>query len=282
MNRDSRKKVLVLSLAVALLSSCALDAVEGDSGHDRVASLEQRIIEGDPVSNATQAGLLKISSGALLCGGTLVGPTLVLTAKHCAQPGSFAFFTLDNGAAREGAPVASWREHPSEDIALGTLAWEIIMDNGQPAARGPYAWFGGDVNELRNSVLTCFGPGPTQYAATNGGNFGNPAAVYHVGYIPMTGAGWETGTANGLTGTTNGSGQATFSGDSGGACLRYTANGAQLVAVIASGDISGPRDRNGNGTIEPDEATAVQVMRFVALTGEIARWILPLDIPPIF
>ena len=78
--RESKRRIAVLVVAVAALVAAALPGVASASGDERIIGGERASIVDHPwVVYLTDA------NGFQFCGGTLVAPTKVLTAAHCAE-----------------------------------------------------------------------------------------------------------------------------------------------------------------------------------------------------
>ncbi len=77
-------RFVVVSSLVLLSAACASDVAEtGDLGS--VGNTRAEIVGGAPTDGEPAVVVVKVFSGIGLCTGTLISPSVVLTAKHCVQ-----------------------------------------------------------------------------------------------------------------------------------------------------------------------------------------------------
>jgi trypsin len=134
-----RSKLLVMTLACACLG-IALALPPAATAGPRAQS---SVVGGSPADAVQwQYAVAIYRKGRLHCGGSLVGPTKVLTAAHCVDGFDLATFTviagrpnLRDAAAGQALAVASGRVHPDfEETGLHDVA---VLNLSQPASVTP-------------------------------------------------------------------------------------------------------------------------------------------------
>ena len=110
--------------ALALAACTATSPGETPSGN-----AASEIQGGAPESAYPAIGFLSIG-----CTGTLITPTVVLTAAHCAAAGTSSSFTMLVNGSQRAVAVAAQKGFPGQDFLRSTIAeWEsAVTDAGAP------------------------------------------------------------------------------------------------------------------------------------------------------
>lgn len=137
---------VLLALPLLLCLACAIEP-DAQRAASSEGARDRSVRNGLPVSAEGLRGvggiLMVDSAGVIrsLCTGTLIGPRVVLTAKHCANTSYALYFTQNAELFRpSGYPyvlVTSRRLHPSADIAVLQLASSIPLPSYFPVGTRP-------------------------------------------------------------------------------------------------------------------------------------------------
>lgn len=220
--------------------------------------IEPRVVNGrEPVGTEVRS-LVYIRSGGSICSGTLVDPTHVITAGHCAHGRSVSSITV--GSTPTGVlPITAWtpvtavQVHPEydsttydNDIAVLTLLLPLSDADPMPLATAPQSR-----TALRaGSAVTSAGFGYT----SSRGPLSDRARVadlvvvpnrvcasteltYSLGGVTFVGLGVDTSTAVCAIGVTAPDELIidTCQGDSGGPLIAQTFTGPRLVGLVSGG-----------------------------------------------
>jgi trypsin len=132
-------------LAIAVACACLASAVALPSTATAGPRAHSSVVGGAPADPAQwQYAVAIFRKGKLHCGGSVIGPTKVLTAAHCVDGFDLANFTVIAGrpnlrdpAAGQTLTVASGRVHPDfEETGLHDIA---VLNLAQPANVTPVA-----------------------------------------------------------------------------------------------------------------------------------------------
>jgi secreted trypsin-like serine protease len=133
------------NLAAALALACALTAVAAPSGTAAKPRGHSSVVGGGPANPAQWPYAVAIfRKGHMHCGGSVIGPTRVLTAAHCVAGFNLANFqvivsrpNLRDRAAGQTIGVSSGRVHPDfEQTGLHDVA---VLNLAQPTSATPIA-----------------------------------------------------------------------------------------------------------------------------------------------
>ncbi|HEX3781396.1 MAG TPA: trypsin-like serine protease [Pseudonocardiaceae bacterium] len=119
-----------------------------------------RILGGADATNAPWAAQVSWDSTGFECSGTVVAPSWVLTAGHCANKGgmSVRVGSLDLGGGKQ-VTVDQEQVSPNSDLALLHLASPVKVPAVELATADPKV---GAINEIYGWGMTAPGSGPAQ------------------------------------------------------------------------------------------------------------------------
>lgn len=219
-------RIAALSICLTLAPGCQQEAQES-----RTTTTLQPIIGGQPDPGHQAVGYLSLSSGG--CSGTLVAPTIVLTAAHCvyegAKPKSFTMYGPD-GSQVEKIKVKKGIHHPlynsweaGDDYSAYDLALVVL---NEPAAVAPIPIRTRPLDCLAGTPLTFVGFGLTDASDYNsaGSKEFVQSAISQVDEFTFT------------AGTTPGDPSCPCFGDSGGPALVSVGERTEVIGIISSGD----------------------------------------------
>lgn len=108
-------KAIILAVTMRI-ASLACGGIIGEPTPAAYESTCSSITHGSIDTGHPEVGIILSEAGG--CTGTLIAWNVVLTARHCVQPGEKYSFTLDDGRCFDSFSVI---QHPRHDIALVTL-----------------------------------------------------------------------------------------------------------------------------------------------------------------
>jgi len=249
----TRARLLGSLAATLLLAASAAAAPLAAS-----AEISPRVVNGrDPVAGEVSA-LVYVRAGGSVCSGTLVDPTHVITAGHCAHARSASSFSV--GTTSTGfLPITAWSPvsavavHPdydnstfANDIAVLTLTIPVAGATPMPlttaresrsalragsAVRSAGFGYVSERGPLSNRALVAdLTVVPDRVCA-------NDEATYDLGGVTFTGLGVDTSYAVCAIGVRSDSTLIidTCQGDSGGPLFAETPAGPRLVGLVSGG-----------------------------------------------
>jgi secreted trypsin-like serine protease len=159
------------NLVAALACGCALTAVAAPAGAAAAPRAHSSIVGGAPADPAQWPYAVAIfRKGHMHCGGSVIGPTKVLTAGHCVAGFNLANFQVIVGRPNLRDPsvgqiigVSSGRVHPDfEQTGLHDVA---VLNLAQPTSVSPVAL----ANPVQSAIVTQPGSrlSVAGYGATN-------------------------------------------------------------------------------------------------------------------
>ncbi|MCK6588092.1 MAG: trypsin-like serine protease [Polyangiaceae bacterium] len=222
-------------LCSLLLSACALDALEEQvDDTERVGTVESAIKAGTPASISEQK-TVRVNG----CTGTLLSPSMVLTAAHC-FPNSKDPSTINVQYGGETRNAAHLVIHPksayfTDDHATDVDVVLIVLQS--PFTFGAFEVFplisGGETDLLVGQQVTCYGYGAqnasgscsTSSDCASGqwcqwGKCMTPSSILRKGVFTVQESGVDPDIYFELD-VPNALGQTTLPGDSGGPCVFY-------------------------------------------------------------
>ena len=219
-------RVVTLSVCLLLSPGCSRNA-----DAPRLATTLQPIIGGEPDPGHPAVGYLELTSGA--CSGTLVTPTVVLTAAHCVEGGlkpvSFTLFGPDGTAiaeipAKKGLPHPLYGSWGSEENSSARDVALVVLE--EPAPVAPVA--------IRTRPLDCLAGAPLTFVGfglTDAADFfsGGSKEFVHSTILQVDEYTFTAGTTPGDPGSP-------CFGDSGGPALVSVGDRDEIVGIISTGD----------------------------------------------
>ncbi len=219
--------IRLIALAALTFAGWVIPGCVGVEETSPLGQSESTIVGGAAETGYASVGAF-VEDGETFCTGTLVSPTVIVTAAHCVEEirsvrGLSFFFGADTNRPSRGAsiPLASVHPHPdyrtNEDADIAVVILESassVTPMALPSTNMSAAWKGRD--------LLFIGYGITS-ATTDAA--GEKRSVE----IPIT-------DVNPLTFRYSGRGVNTCNGDSGGPALAQQAGKNELVGVTSWGD----------------------------------------------
>ena len=234
---------LISALAASATFGCMGVDVDSSTDESAISSVEQRIINGDTVSGAETRGVVYLglnyvhtngASAGMMCTGTLLTNSWVLTAKHCLTGYSY------NGTDYSGSPssvqalhqTASGNDsitltgaangtnyflHPSIDVALIRLPSAFTVNGGTNTVFNTV--ISRNASELIGQSVICQGYGRNTYNSGSGTTLRTATLTI------------QDASGDNVLFTPNPSSQIQWKGDSGGTCFYTEAGRTMLVGV---------------------------------------------------
>ncbi len=220
--------------------------------------IDSRVVNGREPVGSEVASVVYVRAGGSICSGTLVDPTHVITAGHCAHGRSASSITV--GATRSGVlPITAWSPvsavavHPdydsttfANDIAVLTLmiplsdAEPIPLASPQQSRTALKA--GAPVTSAGFGYTTSRGPLSDRALVADLVVVPNRACAsteitHDIGGVTFVGLGVDTSTAVCAIGIVPGTRLIidTCQGDSGGPLIAQTSSGPRLVGLVSGG-----------------------------------------------
>lgn len=242
MIKIGRMEMICFGLGLAQLAlACGQPPAQSRARHVSAGRVSAPIVGGQPEPGYPAVGALVVDGGAD-CTGTLVAPTVVVTAAHCLVGGNLEGMTFLTAEAvgserqhrhNDGLPVASWHPHPQyrdadgggDDLgSAGDVEYDVgvvVLAEASPVA--PIAVERAAMTRAwEHRALVFVGYGSTAEKADDGDR--RRSVTIPVETVYDTTFSYTSRTAN------------TCYGDSGGPAILTSTSGPVLVGVTSWGD----------------------------------------------